>query len=103
MRLRRCAELASSYAAHTVDNRRLAPHNGSSANHSSFPRTLMTRLTSLLLLLLTSEILAADWPAWRGPTGQGFCEEKNIPVTWNDKEGVKWKVPLANQGNSTPV
>ncbi|HZL87847.1 MAG TPA: PQQ-binding-like beta-propeller repeat protein [Pirellulaceae bacterium] len=64
----------------------------------------MTRLATLLILLVVSApALAADWPAWRGPTGQGFCEEKDIPVTWSDKENVKWKVPLASQGNSTPV
>ncbi len=46
---------------------------------------------------------AADWPAWRGPSGQGFCEEKNVLVTWSDTEQVKWKVALAQPGNSTPV
>lgn len=64
----------------------------------------MTRITPLLILLVVSTpALAADWPSWRGPTGQGFCDEQNIPVTWSDKQNVKWKVPLANQGNSTPV
>ena len=64
----------------------------------------MTRFATLLILLVVSApALAADWPAWRGPTGQGFCEEKGLPVTWSDRENVKWKVPLANQGNSTPV
>ncbi len=46
---------------------------------------------------------ADNWPAWRGPTGQGFCEEKNVPVKWSEKENVKWKIPLADQGNSTPI
>lgn len=59
--------------------------------------------TLLVLFLITAPALAADWPAWRGPTGQGFCDEKNIPVTWSDKDNVKWKVPLENPGNSTPV
>jgi outer membrane protein assembly factor BamB len=64
----------------------------------------MTKLTTtLVLLIVTAPALAADWPAWRGPTGQGFCEEQDIPLTWSDKENVKWKVPLANPGNSTPV
>ncbi|MDB5335847.1 MAG: hypothetical protein JWN70_1466 [Planctomycetaceae bacterium] len=64
----------------------------------------MTRFTTLLILLAVSApAFAADWPAWRGPTGQGFCEEKDIPVTWSDKEHVTWKVPLEHQGNSTPV
>jgi outer membrane protein assembly factor BamB len=46
---------------------------------------------------------ADDWPAWRGPTGQGFCLEKDVPLKWSDKENVKWKVSLAHQGNSTPI
>lgn len=64
----------------------------------------MTRLATLLILLVVSApAFAGDWPAWRGPTGQGFCDEKGIPVTWSETENVKWKVPLALQGNSTPV
>ena len=64
----------------------------------------MTRFATLLLLLVLSTPAFADnWPQWRGPSGQGFCEEKNIPLTWSDKENVKWKVELENQGNSTPV
>ncbi len=63
----------------------------------------MSKLATVLVVLISLSAIAADWPAWRGPTGQGFCEEKNIPLTWSDTENVKWKVPLANAGNSTPV
>jgi outer membrane protein assembly factor BamB len=59
--------------------------------------------TTLVLSLVVTPTFAADWPAWRGPTGQGFSEEKNVPVTWSDTENVKWKIELENQGNSTPV
>ncbi len=48
-------------------------------------------------------LIADDWPAWRGPTGQGHCLEKNLPLTWGEQENVKWKVALDHQGNSTPV
>jgi outer membrane protein assembly factor BamB len=58
----------------------------------------------LIVCLTTLPSANADnWPAWRGPTGQGLCQEKNIPLKWSDKENVKWKVPLADPGNSTPV
>jgi outer membrane protein assembly factor BamB len=64
----------------------------------------MKRIAILLVVLVPlSSTLAADWPAWRGPTGQGFCEEKNLLLKWSAKENVKWKVPLAHPGNSTPV
>ncbi len=62
------------------------------------------QLTGLLLLAGCSlPALAADWPAWRGPSGQGHCDENDVLLNWSDKEHVKWKVPLAHQGNSTPV
>ncbi len=65
---------------------------------------MRTCLASLAALVICCSIGRADnWPAWRGPTGQGFCEEKNFPLKWSDKDNVKWKVPLANQGNSSPV
>jgi outer membrane protein assembly factor BamB len=65
----------------------------------------MTRhLATVAVLFSTCSLLAAgDWPAWRGPTGQGHSDEKNLPLKWSPKENVKWKVPLANPGNSTPV
>lgn len=57
--------------------------------------------------------LAADWPGWRGPTGMGQTDEKNLPLTWGGKanENVLWKVPLPgteanagqDQNQSSPV
>lgn len=39
---------------------------------------------------------AGDWPGWRGPTGQGHSEEKDLPLTWDGKSGenVLWKKEL---------
>ena len=64
----------------------------------------MRELVAVLMIVSCSALARADnWPGWRGPTGQGFCAEKNFPTTWSATENVKWKVPLAEQGNSTPV
>lgn len=61
-------------------------------------------LTAPLALCLTSALVVADdWPAWRGPDGQGISAEKNLPLTWSATENVKWKVPLPAGGNSTPI
>jgi outer membrane protein assembly factor BamB len=53
----------------------------------------------VVLFSMMSSVSAADWPAWRGPTGQGSCDEKDLPLTWNAKTGenIAWKVKLPGQ------
>src|SRR5437016_3860295 len=46
---------------------------------------------------------AANWPAWRGPEGNGQCTEHGLPLRWSSQENVRWKVALPGPGNSTPV
>jgi len=70
-----------------------------------------TRPAVLLLPLLIVPLAADDWPAWRGPTGQGQSAEKDLPLTWDGKTGknVLWKVPLLpdkarpDQNQSSPI
>jgi outer membrane protein assembly factor BamB len=69
--------------------------------------SILVRRTLLACLILSVSSLpfshADNWPTWRGPTGQGLSAEKKIPLKWSATENVKWKVPLADAGNSTPV
>src|SRR5262249_17551452 len=39
---------------------------------------------------------AGDWPCWRGPSGEGTSDEKDLPLTWGGKnsENILWKVAL---------
>jgi outer membrane protein assembly factor BamB len=46
---------------------------------------------------------AENWPAWRGPSGDGRGAAGSPPLTWSATAGVRWKVPLPEPGNSTPV
>lgn len=46
---------------------------------------------------------AGDWPAWRGPLGTGVSTETNLPIRWSATGGVRWRVPLPEPGNSTPI
>ena len=48
---------------------------------------------------------AAEWSQFRGPTGLGYTDATNLPLTWNGKTGqnVLWKTPLAGQGHSSPI
>jgi outer membrane protein assembly factor BamB len=56
-----------------------------------------------LLLVLTS-VRGADWPCWRGPTGLGYTEEKDLPLTWDAKTGknILWKATLHGGGKMNP-
>src|SRR3954470_14405488 len=54
-------------------------------------------------MTLASPAMAADWPAWRGPAGNGITQETNLPESWSQTENVTWKAPLPGPGNSTPV
>lgn len=73
----------------------------------------MHTLPRLLALLLVLPAAAADWPAWRGPTGMGHTADPNLPLTWSAKTGenVLWKAPLPgsdamvgqDQNQSSPV
>jgi outer membrane protein assembly factor BamB len=57
----------------------------------------------LVLILCCVTARADNWPAWRGPGGQGHCAETNLPLKWSTTENVKWKVAMPAPGNSTPV
>ena len=60
----------------------------------------------LALTLVATPARAGNWPGWRGPTGVGYTDEKDLPLTWNHKTGenVLWKVPLKDRtGHSSPI
>lgn len=54
------------------------------------------RASLFALLALAATTRAGDWPGWRGPTGLGYSDEKDLPLKWNGKsgEGVVWKTML---------
>jgi outer membrane protein assembly factor BamB len=47
---------------------------------------------------------AGDWPRFRGPNGSGVSSDAApAPVNWSPEENIKWKVPLAGAGVSSPI
>ncbi|MFM1768234.1 MAG: hypothetical protein RJA22_763 [Verrucomicrobiota bacterium] len=68
---------------------------------------MKTRMPLVCLLLgalvFTPVPVRADWPAWRGPDGQGITTDRQLPVRWSPTENVRWKVALPDRGNATPV
>lgn len=61
--------------------------------------------TLLPIVLAASSVtaLAADWPQWRGPSGNGLSTETGLVSTWSPVTGenVVFKIPLV--GRSTPA
>lgn len=43
----------------------------------------------------------SEWPQFRGPTGQGLAAK--APSSWGIEKGVAWKVPVKEEGWSSPV
>ncbi len=54
-------------------------------------------------VVLAGAALAEQWPAWRGPRGDGTSEEKNVPLRWSATENITWKTPIPGKGHSSPV
>jgi outer membrane protein assembly factor BamB len=46
---------------------------------------------------------AQAWPAWRGPLGTGEAPGAKPPLEWSETKNVKWKVPVAGLGKSSPI
>ena len=63
-------------------------------------RTIFS-MTLIVLTAVSAE--SANWPNWRGPTGNGVAAGKGYPVKWSTTENVVWKVALPGAGSSTPV
>ncbi len=58
----------------------------------------------VLLALLCGPGVAADWPQWRGPSGDGTSPETNLPVDLSaDSPLLAWKVAVPGDGISSPI
>src|SRR3954451_13401759 len=64
---------------------------------------------SLLLAMLIVALRAAPptpdetWPGFRGHEMSGVARAARIPERWSTTEHVKWSVPIAGHGWSSPI
>lgn len=59
---------------------------------------------AVLVLMVTPAFVRADnWPAWRGPEGNGISKETGLPTTFSESKNLAWKLPLPGKGSSTPA
>lgn len=68
-------------------------------------RTVAMRLCLGLafIVLASGQTFAENWPAWRGPRGDGTSLEKDVPVNWSATENIVWKVPIPGKGHASPI
>jgi len=59
----------------------------------------MTKIFLFLSLLFFSQ----DWPEFRGPTGQGQSDERELPLVWSETKNVRWKTAIPGRGWSSPA
>ena len=58
----------------------------------------------LFVSLTATTSWAADWLAWRGPTGDNHARPvESVPTIWSDGENVLWKMPIPGFGHATPI
>lgn len=60
-------------------------------------------LFCVAILVLPNFAAGEDWPAWRGPRGDGTSTETNVPTKWTATENVAWKVSIPGIGHSSPI
>ncbi|MGE5609751.1 MAG: PQQ-binding-like beta-propeller repeat protein [Bacillota bacterium] len=58
---------------------------------------------SLVLLSSTHQAAAENWPAWRGPRGDGTSLETSAPTHWSATQNVVWKTAIPGAGHSSPI
>ncbi len=61
-------------------------------------------LTFGILCAVPTACFAGDWPGWRGPTGMGYTDEKDLPLIWSAKTGenIIWKTLLHGGSKENP-
>jgi outer membrane protein assembly factor BamB len=57
----------------------------------------------MFIAALSGRALGENWPAWRGPRGDGSSLEKNVPVKWSVTQNIAWKVPIPGKGHASPI
>jgi outer membrane protein assembly factor BamB len=77
------------------------PENDHTISETSM--TLLRPFAVVALIVSRAEFTCADWPEFRGPTGQGHAQAEGLPASWSETENVTWKVPVAGLAWSSPA
>lgn len=65
--------------------------------------TLAAIISFVISATFAVDLLAEDWPAWRGPRGNSTSLETGLSAVWTAQSGILWKTELPEWGTSTPA
>ncbi|MEM7015285.1 MAG: PQQ-binding-like beta-propeller repeat protein, partial [Verrucomicrobiota bacterium] len=54
-------------------------------------------------ILFCANLIAGDWPEFRGPNNDGLSDETGIPTEWAPDKNIVWKSPLPGESNGSPI
>ena len=63
---------------------------------------MLAALLSASLAAQARQSSVAQWPQWRGPSGNGVARG-DAPLEWSDNKNVSWKIEIPGRGFSTPI
>jgi len=59
-------------------------------------------VAATILACSSFSLCAANWPAFRND-GHGIAAESSAPTHWSKTEHIRWRTPLPERGNSSPI
>ena len=68
-----------------------------------FQRRLSYIVSLCIVIFSVQDVLAENWPQFRGPGGLGISQAKDLPITWSETENVAWKTSMPGYGSSSPI
>ena len=60
-------------------------------------------VAAALVTLLSTPVLAQEWPQFRGPGALGIADDPRLPDTWSATDNVVWTTAVPGTGWSSPV
>lgn len=57
----------------------------------------------LLTAVFSVDSMSEDWLGFRGSLGSGESRDRGFPTEWSPTKNVKWRTPLSETGNGSPI
>lgn len=60
-------------------------------------------LVGCFMLSVSMDGVADDWNSFRGKSGDGLAASADYPIRWSKEENIRWKIPMPDPGNGSPI